>query len=83
MLHSMMESCDTQYISLLFVHCYELLYVDCHMWCRNLMWFRFLEQGMTQEEHQPGAASSASTSHHSEQQVSKYCVQMIPFKVTG
>ena len=41
-----------------------------------MMWFRFLEQGMTQTELQLGAASSASTSVHSEQQVKKYCVQV-------
>ena len=83
MLHSMMKNCDTHEIPLFFGQCYRLLYVDCYMWCRNVIWFRFLEHGMMQTKLQPGAASSTSTSYHSEQQVSKFCVQMIHFKVTG
>lgn len=39
--------------------------------CGVGMWNMFQEQGMTQTGLQPGAASSTSTSVHSEQQVCK------------
>ena len=41
------------------------------------------KQGMTQTKPQPGAVSSASTSGHSEEQVCKYCVQLVTHRVKG
>ena len=38
---------------------------------------------MTQTQIQPGAASSASTSDHSEQQVCEDCFQLVTFMVLG
>jgi hypothetical protein len=82
MFNSIMESGDTLNF---FVVC-EMLSAPlccCYLRCRNMNWLRFLEQGMTQTELQPGAASSASTSVHSEQQVCEYCVKMVIFRVRG
>ena len=54
-----------------------------YIWCSNVtsMWPRHLEQGMTQTQLQPGAASSASTSDHSEQRVCEDSFQLVIFRV--
>ena len=51
------------------------------VWDFKLVWSRRVEQGVTQTQLQPGAASSASTTDHSEEQVCKDCFQLVTFRV--
>ena len=55
-------------------HYYGHLYVVYYVWCRIVNWERVghVEHGMTQKQLPCGAAYSASTSDHIEQQVCKY-----------
>ena len=49
----------------------------------NWDWLGHLEQGLTQTQNQTGAASSASTSDHSEEQVCEDCIQLVTTRVLG
>ena len=49
----------------------------------NWVWVGHLEQGLTQTQLQPGAASSASTSDESEEQVCKDWTQLVTFRAIG
>ena len=51
------------------------------MWDFKLERYGRVEQGVTQTQLQPGAASSASTTDHSAEQVCKDCFQLVTLRV--
>jgi hypothetical protein len=81
MLTSIKDSCNswdpvTCFFSNVHWSCNLSLVWDC-----GAVWSGRVEQGVTQTQLQPVAASSTSTTDHIEEQVCKDCFQLVTFRV--